>query len=149
VSGRELKIKENEMTKVSIPKFALNPSKTEIDLPLLDPGAHQMTIKSAEMTTIKGGEFAGKPVLNVAFEVKGFRWVWKQLPMWATNSKTPDNVVKWLSMSTGSFFAALDLGTETFDTKDLLEKQVTARVGIQDRRDIPGQSQNYIITFDA
>lgn len=131
---------------VTIPAF-VRESKSEVNLPLLEPGTYQMHVKSAEMTTIKSGEFEGKPVLNIALEVKGHRWVWKQLPMWALTAKTPSNIKTWMQMSTGAFFNAIEYDGAEFEPEWLLDQEVTARVGVQGRRDIEGD-QNYIITFE-
>lgn len=133
-------------TVIKMPKFQTK-STQEIDLPLLPAGDHRMVVKRAAFATIKTGQYAGRTVINLGLEAKGFRWVWKQLPMWDMTSDSSSDERKWFEMSTQAFFEALEYDSDELDPEWLLDEEVLAVVGLQARADKPELSQNYIVTF--
>lgn len=117
------------------------------EFPIVEPGEHVLSVVSVELTVIKGGRYEGKPALNVAFEKKGYKWIWKVLPMFQPDEDDSKGMA-WVAMSTARFFqqASLKPG-EKFTPEILKSMKFHATTGLQARADVPTENQAYIISF--
>jgi hypothetical protein len=134
--------REKEMTNIiNLPSFA----GTETAVTLLEAGSYELEIKEIRQQTIKGGRYAGQPVLNVGLATSTNVWVWKQLPMFDIE-KDDIKGLTWLRMSTMAF--AIATGSKKgFNLDTLIGKIVGAEIGVQPRADRPDENQNFVKTF--
>jgi hypothetical protein len=134
--------REKEMTNIiNLPSFA----GTETAVTLLEAGSYKLEIKEIRQQTIKGGRYAGQPVLNVGLATSTNVWVWKQLPMFDID-KDDIKGLTWLRMSTMAFAIATD-SKKGFNLDTLIGKIVGAEIGVQPRADRPEENQNFVKTF--
>ena len=132
------------MTVIKLPKLNVTSDKKEFVLPA---GKFTMTIQEVRQVKVKSGVNEGKPALNIALVHEGV-WVWKQLPMWALSKTAPQNEKDWFRMSTVAFLSAIKHKGEELNIDDLIGKEVTATVGVQNNGGEYG-NQNYIVTFGS
>jgi hypothetical protein len=126
---------------INLPSF----DGTETAVTVLEAGSYELEIKEIRQQTIKGGKYAGKPVLNVGLATSTNVWVWKQLPMFDIE-KDDIKGQTWLRMSTMAFAIATD-SKKGIDVDALIGQLVGAEIGIQARADRPEENQNFVKTF--
>ncbi len=126
---------------INLPSFA----GTETAVTLLEAGSYELEIKEIRQQTIKGGRYAGQPVLNVGLATSTNVWVWKQLPMFDIE-KDDIKGLTWLRMSTMAFAIATE-SKKGFNLDTLIGKVVGAEIGVQPRADRPDENQNFVKTF--
>ncbi len=110
----------------------------------LPAGTYTLEIKEIRQQTIKGGKYAGQPVLNVGLATVENVWVWKQLPMFTVEA-TDTKGLTWLRMSTMAFAKATN-STKGIDVDALIGTLVSAEIGVQPRADRPDETQNFVKT---
>ena len=132
------------MTVIKLQKLNVTSDKKEF---VLQAGKFTMTIQEVRQVKVKSGVNEGKPALNIALVHEGV-WVWKQLPMWALSKTAPKNEKDWFRMSTVAFLSAIKHEGEELNIYDLIGKEVTATVGVQNNGGEYG-NQNYIVTFGS
>ncbi len=136
--------RDKEMTNIiNLPSF----DGTEIATTLLEAGKYELEIREIRQQTIKGGKYAGKPVLNVGLATSKNIWVWKQLPMFDIESGDASGLT-WMRMSTKAFAGATG-SKKKLDIDTLIGKMVGAEIGVQARADRPEENQNFVKTFFA
>ena len=126
---------------INLPSF----DGTETAVTVLDAGSYELEIREIRQQTIKGGKYAGKPVLNVGLATSANVWVWKQLPMFDIE-KDDIKGQTWLRMSTMAFAVATG-SKKGLDIEALIGQLVGAEIGIQPRADRPEENQNFVKTF--
>lgn len=139
---------------INLPDFAAAASQAPT-ITILEPARYTLEIREVRQQTIKNGEYAGSPVLNLAFVTQtggengssSEVWIWKQLPMFPIPA-TDDKGTTWMRMSTMAFATALKL-KGSFDPDSLVGQIVECEVGVQARADRPSENQNFIKTFIA
>lgn len=112
---------------------------------LLPAGTYTLEIKEIRQQTIKGGKYAGQPVLNVGLATVENIWVWKQLPMFVIDAGDRSGLT-WKRLSTKAFVDATN-SAEGIDVDALIGTLVSAEIGIQARADRPDETQNFVKTF--
>jgi hypothetical protein len=126
---------------ITLPSF----DGTQTTVSILETGNYELEIREIRQQAIKGGKYAGKPVLNVGLATSTNVWVWKQLPIFDVEEDDIKGLT-WLRMSTMSFVNATGsyLG---LDIDALIGTMVGAEIGIQPRADRPEENQNFVKTF--
>ena len=114
----------------------------------LPVGLYKLEIITSDITTIKNGVHAGKPVINLQLKTVENRRVWKQIPMWMPN-KTNASEIKWLAMSRKALADALGMTSqEILDAPErLIGMLVDTKLGIQQNDGY--EPQNFVVTFEA
>jgi hypothetical protein len=126
---------------ITLPSF----DGTQTTVSILETGNYELEIREIRQQAIKGGKYAGKPVLNVGLATSTNVWVWKQLPIFDVE-KDDIKGLTWLRMSTMAF--AIATGSKKgLDVDALIGTMVGAEIGIQPRADRPEENQNFVKTF--
>ncbi len=140
---------------INLPDFAAAASQAPT-ITILEPARYTLEIREVRQQTIKNGEYAGSPVLNIAFVTQSggedgvsaqVVWIWKQLPMFSIPA-TDTKGTTWMRLSTMAFATALGL-KGSIDPDALVGQIVECEVGVQARADRPEENQNFIKTFIA
>jgi hypothetical protein len=126
---------------IKLPSF----DGTQTAVTILEAGNYELEIREIRQQAIKGGKYAGKPVLNVGLATSTNVWVWKQLPMFGIE-KDDIKGLTWLRMSTLAFANATG-SKKGLDLDALIGTMVGAEIGIQPRADRPEENQNFVKTF--
>ncbi len=139
---------------INLPDFTAAAEQKSV-ITILEPATYTLEVREVRQQTIKGGQYAGSPVLNLAFVTKtggetgssSEVWIWKQLPMFSIPA-SDEKGTTWMRMSTYAFATALKLNG-AIDPDSLVGKVVDCEVGVQARADRPSENQNFIKTFIA
>lgn len=127
---------------ITLPSFDAIAEDTGLVVPA---GVYELTVKEVRQQVIKGGKYAGQPVLNLGLVTDGNVYIWKQLPMFEMALDDAKGLT-WMRMSTKSFVDALGLKGK-LNLDKLIGLKVVAEVGVQARADKPENTQNFVKTF--
>lgn len=127
------------------------PDDSQLGVNLVKPltaGFYVVEIKSADITTIRNGQHAGKPVLNLKLATIKGRILWKQIPLWAADTTNPKEV-EWVKMSRVALVKAIDSSNKELieNPERIIGEVVNAKVGIQQNEGYA--PQNFVITFQS
>lgn len=127
---------------INLPSFTAIKEDAGLVVPA---GVYELEIKEVRQQTIKGGKYAGQPVLNLGLVTEGNVYIWKQLPMFEMALDDAKGLT-WMRMSTKSFVDALGLKGK-LNLDKLIGLKVLAEVGVQARADQADKTQNFVKTF--